>query len=476
MNTTELESFLINNKDTTELDLHNKEITDEIALIIAKHLKDYKQLETLCLNNNNIGNKGIKTILESIVSSSFKNLYLDENCIGNEGIKYIGNFMIKYKKIVELSLFYQQIEEDLFNIDGAIVLAAAIKVNPKLEVLNLAGYGIGNDESDTIIKAINYTQSVKSLNLEENKIDNDGAKIFAEHLKNNKSIKELFIGGNIVMGDAGIKYIMDALTINNTIKLIDLLGCQGIGAEGIKYITDTLKTNQDLTKCIFDNGKIDDEFLNHTLNMIKINSIITSIDFDINDETIDPNLLENIESELAKNIKMVEQTAQFLLRKFVKTDAKLIIENNHDELQVADTKYFKHYQICDRDLLDETLHAEILKSINNAEGIDYILSAIHTQVERYIAENFLQLYGVTKTIPENQIPFSLQELSGEIFSFLDKKSLWEKKAVTNKRTRDEDDNLTEQNSAKKIKLEGPSMEQILEEISIELAGYLSDIE
>ncbi|CAN0600872.1 unnamed protein product, partial [Ectocarpus sp. 12 AP-2014] len=155
-----------------------------------------------------------------------------------------------------------------------------IKVNPKLEVLNLAGYGIGNDESDTIIKAINYTQSVKSLNLEENKIDNDGAKIFAEHLKNNKSIKELFIGGNIVMGDAGIKYIMDALTINNTIKLIDLLGCQGIGAEGIKYITDTLKTNQDLTKCIFDNGKIDDEFLNHTLNMIKINSIITSIDFD----------------------------------------------------------------------------------------------------------------------------------------------------------------------------------------------------
>ena len=162
MNTTELESFLINNKDTTKLDLRNKEITDEIALIIAKHLKDYKQLETLCLNNNNIGNKGIKTILESIVSSSFKNLYLDENCIGNEGIKYIGNFMIKYKKIVELSLFYQQIEEDLFNIDGAIVLAAAIKVNPKLEVLNLAGYGIGNDESDTIIKAINYTQSVKS--------------------------------------------------------------------------------------------------------------------------------------------------------------------------------------------------------------------------------------------------------------------------------------------------------------------------
>jgi hypothetical protein len=343
-------------------------------------------------------------------------------------------------------------------------------------VLNLAGYDIGNDESNTIIKAINYTQSVKSLNLEENKIDNDGAKIFAEHLKNNKSIKELFIGGNIVMGDAGIKYIMDALTINNTIKLIDLLGCQGIGAEGIKYITDTLKTNQELTKCIFDNGKIDDEFLNHTLNMIKINSIITSIDFDINDETIDPNLLENIESELAKNIKMVEQTAQFLLRKFVKTDAKLIIENNHDELQVADTKYFKHYQICDRDLLDETLHAEILKSINNAEGIDCILSAIHTQVERYIAENFLQLYGVTKTIPENQIPFSLQELSGEIFSFLDKKSLWEKKAVTNKRTRDEDDNLTEQNSAKKIKLEGPSMDQILEEISIELAGYLSDIE
>ncbi len=149
------------------LNLGKKGITDEIAETMAPYLKACKNLKSLILTDNQIGDDGITTILKSITSESFEDLPLEYNLISTKGVKEIANFMKEHKMMSCVALSFQSTEgndKGLIETNEAIALAEAIKVNPKLKILGLSNMSIGNEGINVILEAIDLFGNYHLIN------------------------------------------------------------------------------------------------------------------------------------------------------------------------------------------------------------------------------------------------------------------------------------------------------------------------
>jgi Ran GTPase-activating protein (RanGAP) involved in mRNA processing and transport len=75
----------------------------------------------------------------------------------------------------------------------------------------------------------------------------DGAKLIADALKDNKSLESLVLSKNNI-GSDGAKMIADALKINKPLTLLDI-NENNIGDNGANQIADALKIKSTFTSC-----------------------------------------------------------------------------------------------------------------------------------------------------------------------------------------------------------------------------------
>ena len=92
------------------------------------------------------------------------------------------------------------------------------------------------------------------LNLSSNNIGDDGAKMIADALKVNHSLKTMSLIGNII-GDDGAKFIADALKDNHCLKML-LLSNNSICDDGAKMIADAMNVNHSLRTLVLSDNKI----------------------------------------------------------------------------------------------------------------------------------------------------------------------------------------------------------------------------
>lgn len=110
----------------------------------------------------------------------------------------------------------------------------------KEDELNLSGLGLEDEDIKRIIAALKRNNNIPALNLDNNNISDEGAKVIAEFLKNN-FITGISIKNNKIRDD-GAKSIANALRYNN--GLIDLtLDYNEIGDEGAKAFLSALQKN-----------------------------------------------------------------------------------------------------------------------------------------------------------------------------------------------------------------------------------------
>jgi Ran GTPase-activating protein (RanGAP) involved in mRNA processing and transport len=100
---------------------------------------------------------------------------------------------------------------------GAIELAVGLRQNNTLGLLDLDTNQIGSDGASALADALVANDALKGLNLQANTIGDDGATSIAEMLTRNKSIEHVGIEG---FGEIGLKAFATRLSTMNGLKTV----------------------------------------------------------------------------------------------------------------------------------------------------------------------------------------------------------------------------------------------------------------
>eukprot|EP00808_Paulinella_micropora_P000941 g76882.t1 len=138
--------------------------------------------------------------------------------------------------------------------EGAKAIGLALQVNKTLQRLSLRRNNIGADGAKAIGKALEENKTVIELRMGANKMGPAGAEAIANMLKVNKSITHLHLNLNNI-GPDGAAAIGKALEVTEALQGLNLID-NNIGPEGAKAIADMLKVNTSLL--VLYNNKIGD--------------------------------------------------------------------------------------------------------------------------------------------------------------------------------------------------------------------------
>ena len=142
-------------KSLQVLNIHNNEIGDDGATILAEGLKFNFSLQELNLSSNNITTTGVTALIH--YACPLKRLDLSYNDIGDEGAKEVA-YKLKHKYLKELNLIQCDI-----GADGAEALADAIPSDVMVELhLSDSDFGLSINELPT---PVSFEPSAQLLNI-----------------------------------------------------------------------------------------------------------------------------------------------------------------------------------------------------------------------------------------------------------------------------------------------------------------------
>ncbi|CAE7643758.1 NLRC3 [Symbiodinium necroappetens] len=161
----------------------------------------------------------------------------------------------------------------------------------ELEIRGLRGFGaepemLGHGHEydygflwEAIAEALKTNSTLTSINLEGNRIDEDGGKAIGEALKSNSTLASINLGFCNI--GEGAQAICEALKTNSTLTSINLER-NHIGNEGGKAIGKALKTNSTLTSINLESNFIGGEGGKAIAEALRSNSTLTRIELAYN--------------------------------------------------------------------------------------------------------------------------------------------------------------------------------------------------
>ena len=219
--------------------------------------------------------------------------------------------------------------DEKFNINDATALAAVIKENTALEIIELSGR-TGDLGAKVLAKALSVNSSLKRLDLGDDagkkpcgRISDEGAKAIAIALTANTALQEIDLSYNNIKSE-GVKALGKALKKNKTLLSINLRKNK-LGDEGVEAIAGALKENTTLQKLNLASNQISDHGGQLLLEAVRKNlrSSLQSINL-INNKRLKTDTHEKI-------VRWIENPDFAELRKTIvhlrKKNKKLRIEN-----------------------------------------------------------------------------------------------------------------------------------------------------
>lgn len=198
---------LTKNKHLKELALrpHGQEFnTQQNVELIINALKENEHLEKLEICNHNFTQ--VENLHEKFESLGKLNKLKFWYCnLGNAGAKAIANNLKNNVNLKSLTFTKSNVEDD-----GAIALANALKTNDCLSFFSLNNSTWRDDWRDT-----------------PQRISDNSVKQFAEALKENKSLKTLFLENSFHtphLNDSCLEALLDALRVNTSLEHL-LINC-----------------------------------------------------------------------------------------------------------------------------------------------------------------------------------------------------------------------------------------------------------
>lgn len=156
-----------------------------------------------------IAKTGIESLNLGSCSIDAKGIELWSTAIGANPIAPCSNL-----KILNLS-------KNLIKLDGAKILAGALKDNTSIEFLDLSSNELKVFGTYQIARALHHNKTLKGLNLFKNTLDVDGARAIRDLLEENSTIEFIDLGHNRIRSK-GLEAIKEGILANPTCALHSL--------------------------------------------------------------------------------------------------------------------------------------------------------------------------------------------------------------------------------------------------------------
>ena len=203
-----LANALAHNTGLYSLDLTQNNISPEGALSIADALCLNTSLSKLDLSNNVLGNEGAWMIAMALAKNALlKCLNLEDNNIETEGVCAIGAALRTNYTLISLRL-----SSNLIGVEGARALVALLEKNRKLKHLYLSDCDI---DPRIFAKVLETNTSLYTLDLSQNRCDNECGNAFEATMNINRTLRSL----RIDCKDLHTNVIYDRLLLNHILAM-----------------------------------------------------------------------------------------------------------------------------------------------------------------------------------------------------------------------------------------------------------------
>lgn len=214
--------------------LSNAGIPDSVCEILAEIVEQNYTMRAMVLSKNLISDEGVERLAKAIKANlQFSAIDLEKNNIGDSGISALGEAIETHRMISRINLSYNAITDA-----GIKKFAQSMIRNVETHknvldfpVLELDGNKIGDEGAIAIAKLCKINQAITSVQLNKNMITDTGAMALAEAIQNGSGITDLQLADNQV-SSKGASAIAQAIYKCGRAVTVDLSFNKLIGRKG----------------------------------------------------------------------------------------------------------------------------------------------------------------------------------------------------------------------------------------------------
>jgi Ran GTPase-activating protein (RanGAP) involved in mRNA processing and transport len=252
----------------------NKRGAADLASTVASILPSLPSLRCLKLNSTGVGPRGTKTLLTTIAKNK---VLLNELHLAGCRVGFFGAKAVQTIGLLP-SLEVLNLGNNAITNDGVWQLTRVVGTLERLRILDLSSNQLGDDAAAEIARMLPSLQSLSSLDLSGNKeIGDSGAEVLADALQSMPTLSELTLTYNSIgnLGSASL----GALLENENCHLVDIdLNGNKVGDEGAVALAQGIKSNTSLTHLDLRANVIGDEGVGEFLDTLDANTTLLKLD------------------------------------------------------------------------------------------------------------------------------------------------------------------------------------------------------
>jgi len=316
-----------------ELDLSFNKLSDKGGVTISKLVEFAENIKRINLSGNQIADLGAEKLSISLKGKIFlSHLNLNTNHIGNTGIMFINELLFTNSGLLNLD-----IGNNHYDWDAMIAITSALTTtNKSLNILNVddPNYKIQDQDFFTHFgKMLLKNKSLKKLSMKLHKLRFEGLAILTEHLAFNKTLEVLDISCNQIcfqgmsfiseflqrddttlkslnlannkISDQGAKIFAQGISLNKSLLHVDLT-TNSINCEGLCRLAEGLSENETLMSLkLFWNNFFGKESIMMFKNLLNIKGKFFFPDFHIYEDMTGETMIAYLETHVPGEDKLI---------------------------------------------------------------------------------------------------------------------------------------------------------------------------
>ena len=267
-------TFLKKNLFIEKLNLGGNSIKNEGFILLSKGLNNNNNIINLNISNNDIHSKGLTKGLNLITNCKIYSLNLSNNPILDEGIEKLTESTKNFPNLHKLN-----VSNCGFEFHGFELLMNSLQFNKRIEYLDVSGNNIRSSNYERL-KPCFETFGVRYLNMSKCSLGNESAYYLGECIKGNETIKYLNISQNKI-SDIGFKSYVNLFSTNNSIEVFDC-SVNFISDLTAKDFIKNMKFNRSLKKINFFDNQLKNEMGNLFIEILEANKNLVNINLGYN--------------------------------------------------------------------------------------------------------------------------------------------------------------------------------------------------
>ena len=208
---------LKSNKTLTYLSLSNNDLQSSCGIYFGEALSCNSTLEKLSIGGNNINGKGFHSFSTSLINNNktLKQLDISHNKLQDSDLNDIAKVIAKNKVLEAINISNTKYSSDQINI-----LGSAIKDNNYLKTIYLNNIELDTEKAPYLFYSLSESK-LDALYLDNNPIEEIGAILFSNAIKNSKTLKIVSLK-QCKLNNSSLICLSKAIEINNSLQYLSI--------------------------------------------------------------------------------------------------------------------------------------------------------------------------------------------------------------------------------------------------------------